>query len=166
MLLPSLCSDAPTTDGLGALESAVGGKSIERAWTDLAGSSGAEKAVRATDIFDMAVGGDQRARGLLQHVAEQLVMVVTNLSLVLDLSLVVLGGGVGGHEALLQAMRLRLERNEFARPQLVMSSLRGEAQIHGAVWLGLQVAQATGFRRRAIESGVADAKPLVLAGAV
>jgi glucokinase len=166
MLLPSLCSDAPTTDGLGALENAVGGKVIERAWADLSGSSGAEKAARATDVFEMAAGGDQRARGLLLHVAEQLAMAVTNLSLVLDLSLVVLSGGVGGHEALLQVMRRRLERNEFARPQLVISSLRGEAQIYGAIWLGLQVAQATGFRRRAIESGVADAKPLALAGAI
>jgi len=166
MLLPSLCSDAPTTDGLGALENAVGGKVIERAWADLSGSSGAEKAARATDVFEMPAGGDQRARGLLLHVAEQLAMAVTNLSLVLDLSLVVLSGGVGGHEALLQAMRRRLERNEFARPQLVISSLRGEAQIYGAIWLGLQVAQATGFRRRAIESGVMDAKPLALAGAI
>ena len=49
-------------------------------------------------------------------------MAVTNLSLILDLSLVVLSGGVGGHQALLDAMRRRLERNEFARPQLAMSS--------------------------------------------
>lgn len=164
MLLPSLSSDAPTKDGLGALESAVGGKSIERAWADLTGSPSSEKAARATDVFDMAAAGNQRARGLLQHVAEQLAMAVTNLSLVLDLSLVVLSGGVGGHEALLRATRRKLERNELARPQLVMSGLHGEAQIYGAIWLGLQAAQAAGFRRRALESEAAQAKSLVLAG--
>jgi predicted NBD/HSP70 family sugar kinase len=77
-------------------------------------------------------------------------MAITNLSLVLDLSLVVLGGGVGGHAALLQAIQRQLERNEFARPQLVLSSLGGEAQIHGAIWLGLKAAQASGFSRRAL----------------
>jgi glucokinase len=164
MLLPGLCSDSPTADNLGALESAVGGKSIERAWAELDGSPGSEKASRATDVFDRAAAGDQKARSFLHHIAEQLAMAVTNLSLVLDLSLVVLSGGVGSHEALLQAMRRRLERNEFARPQLVKSSLRGEAQIYGAIWLGLQVAHATGFRRRPIENGAVPLSLLELAG--
>jgi glucokinase len=163
LLLPNLSSDPPTKDGLGALESEVGGKSIERAWANLAGSHESEKPLRATEVFDRAVLGDQKGRALLQHVADQLAMAITNLSLVLDLSLVVLGGGVGGHAALLQAIQRRLERNEIARPQVVLSSLGGEAQIHGAIWLGLQAAQGSGFSRRALANSSARHEQLVAA---
>jgi glucokinase len=154
LLVPGLPSDAPATDRAGALESAVGGESIKRAWANLCGPAKGEKALKATDVFDLAEAGNRRAYDLLQRIADQLVMAVTNLSLVLDLSLVVLSGGVGGHGALLQAMRRKLERNEFARPQLAMSSLGGEAQIHGAIWLALQTAAAAGFRRRGIENSM------------
>jgi hypothetical protein len=81
----------------------------------------------------------------------------------LDISLVVLGGGVGGHAALLEAIRRKLGRNEFARPQLAASSLAGEAQLHGAIWLGIQSAAASGFRRSAVE-GENAVPELVAAG--
>lgn len=158
MLLPGLSGDAPAADHLGALESAVGGRSIERAWSEQTGLPDNLKTVKATEIFDRANAGDQRAYTLMARVAEQLAMAITNLSLVLDLSLVVLGGGVGNHPALLEAIRRKLDRNEFARPQLVMSSLGGEAQIYGAVWLALQESEILGFRRRPIESEAGSAK--------
>jgi glucokinase len=161
MLLPGLRSDALMTDGLGALESVVGGKSIERAWTELAGSSDGEPRLKATEIFDRATAGDQRARAFLLGVAEQLAMAVTNLNLVLDLSIAVLSGGVGGHPSLLEAMRRKLERNEFARPQLVMSSLGGEAQLCGAIWLALRASELSGFRRRPIDNVSGISKSLV-----
>lgn len=164
MMLPGLCSAPPAKNGLGALESAVGGKIIERTWANLCGSQGRERSLRATEIFDLGVKGDRKARNLLHQVAEQLAIAITNLSLVLDLSLVVLSGDVGIHEGLLQAVRHKLDKNEVARPQLVMSSLRGDAQILGAIWLGLQTARATGFRRRSIESGSTLMEPLLLAG--
>jgi len=71
---------------------------------------------------------------------------------VLDLSMVVLGGGVGSHPALLDCIRRRLERNEFARPELVISSLDGEAPMCGAIWLALRTAELSGYRRRTIRS--------------
>jgi len=80
-------------------------------------------------------------------------MAISNLSLVLDLSLVVLSGGVGRHPALVRAIERRLERNQFARPQLVISSLNDEAQSYRAIWLALQAAEAHGFRNRTLEAG-------------
>jgi glucokinase len=153
LLLPDLPGDAPRQDRPGALESAVGGRSIEQAWTEMNGSTEIEPGIKATDVFDLAAQGNQKARELLQRVAGQLALAVTNVSLILDLSLVVLGGGVGGHAALLDAIRRRLGRNEFARPQLATSSLGGEAQLHGAIWLGIQSAAASGFRRSMVEGG-------------
>jgi predicted NBD/HSP70 family sugar kinase len=87
-------------------------------------------------------------------------MAITNLSLVLDLSLVVLSGGVGEHRTLLQATQRRLERNQFARPQLVASSLGGEAQLFGAVWLALQAAEEQGYRRKTLGNETTNAVSL------
>jgi glucokinase len=150
MLLPGLPDEPPRTDQPGSLESAIGGASIERAWAS-SPSSGQSETLRATDVFDLAAAGDRRGRELLHRAAEQVAMAITNLSLVLDLSLVVLSGGVGGHPSLLEAIQKKLERNQFARPRLVTSNLGGEAQLYGAVWLALQAAEARGFRREAIE---------------
>ena len=128
MLLLGLPGDPPTTDQPGALETAVGGQNMERVWMEQADSSGPAAALPATGIFDLAATGDTKARGVLSSVSEQLAMAITNLSLVLDLSLVVLSGGVGRHPALVRAIERRLERNQFARPRLVISSLNDEAQ--------------------------------------
>ncbi len=152
MLLPGLRSHALRADDLGALESAVGGNCIERKWSEQPGVVDGINALRATEIFDRAAAGDSKARAVTASVAEYLAMAVTNISLVLDVALVVLGGGVGEHPALLKAIRRRLDQNEFARPQLVMSALGGEAQIYGAIWLALTTSEAARFRRRSIES--------------
>jgi len=152
MLVPGLPDDPPATDRPGALETAIGGHGIEREWMDQARSTRAAT-LRATDIFDLAASGDRKARELLNRAARPLAMAITNLSLTLDLSLVVLSGGTGGHPALLQAVQRRLERNQFARPTLVLSALNGEAQLYGAIWLALQAAEARGFRRRQIDIG-------------
>jgi glucokinase len=157
LLLPGLAADPPSTDHPGALESAIGGKGIEQNWLEQVGPGDSP---RATGIFDLAAAGDSRARELLHATADKLAMAVTNLSLVLDLSLVVLSGGVGEHRTLLQATQRRLERNQFARPQMVASSLGGEAQLFGAVWLALQAAEEQGYRRKTLENETTNAVSL------
>jgi glucokinase len=157
LLLPGLATDPPSTDQPGALERAIGGRGIEQSWLEQMKDGGAP---RATDIFDLAAAGDSRAREFLHSTADKLAMAITNLSLVLDLSLVVLSGGVGEHRTLLQAIQRRLERNQFARPQLVASSLSGEAQLFGAVWLALQAAEAQDYRRKVLEGETMNAVSL------
>jgi glucokinase len=156
MMLPGLSSEPPLIDGAGALESTVGGQSVREAWMGQTGSDPSVQAPIATEIFDLAATGDSVGREILSRVSEQLAMAITNLSLVLDLSLVVLGGGVGHHPGLLRAIEKRLERNQFARPQLIVSSLKGEAQIYGAVWLALQAVEAQGFRNERLKDKKAD----------
>jgi glucokinase len=152
LLLPGLSPDAPNADQPGTLESAIGGRNIEEAWIEQTNTSDSVAALPATDIFDLAANGDSRAREVLYAVADQLAMAITNLSLVLDLSLVVLSGGVGGHPGLLRAIERRLERNPFARPQLVIGSLNSEAPSYGAIWLALQACEAQGFRSHTLKS--------------
>jgi glucokinase len=148
MMLPGFPGDPPKADQPGRLESAVGGRNVERAWLEQAALSEPASALQATAIFDLAATGDSKAREVLHRTAESLAMAITNLSLVLDLSLVVLSGGVGQHPGLLRAIERRLEPNEFARPQLVISSLKEEAASYGAVWLALQAVEAQGYKSR------------------
>jgi glucokinase len=147
MMLPGLSSEAPAHLRLGALESVIGGKPIEQAWAQLNGASKSGKKLTATKIFDLAGEGNTRAREVLSRTAAFLAMAITNLGLVLDLSLVVLGGGVGSHPALVESTRRALADNEFARPHVAVSSLGPAAQIYGAIWLALQTADEHGFRR-------------------
>jgi len=161
MLLPGLSAEPPRMEETGVLENAVGGRNIERAWMEQANASHPAAALRATDIFDLATNGDNQGRDVLYTVAEQLAMAITNLSLVLDLSLVVLSGGVGRHPGLLRAIERRLERNQLARPTVVIGSLKDEAQSYGAIWLALQAAETQFFRSRTIKSVDESADPLI-----
>jgi glucokinase len=151
MMLPGLAGGPPVIGEAGPFESFVGGRSIERAWREDSGLTDSAGAPRATDIFDLAATGNKKGREVLQRVAEQLAMAITNLSLVLDLSLVVLGGGVGRHAGLLRAIERKLERNQFARPQVVAGSLNDEAQTCGAIWLALQAAETQDFRSQTLK---------------
>jgi glucokinase len=148
MMLPGRNGEPPIIGRPGAFESAVAWQNIERAWIE----DGHPGAAKATDIFDLAATGDSKAREVLSRVAEQLANAITNFSLVLDLSLVVLSGGVGHHAGLLRAIERRLEPNQFAKPKLVLSSLKEEAQTYGAIWLALQAAEAEGFTSQKLKS--------------
>ena len=65
----------------------------------------------------------------------------------------VLSGGTGGHSGLLQAVQRRLGAINLRGPQLVLSSLDGEAPLYEAIWLALQTVEAHGFRRRPVGIG-------------
>jgi glucokinase len=130
----------------GPLESVIGGRGIERMWrTSRNGShgrnSGKLRKLKATEIFDLAQSGDARARGVLMQTARILANAIADVSVILNTSLVVLGGRVGLHSALFEATMRILERNEVARPRLALSTLGEDAQLYGAIWLALKTAE-------------------------
>ncbi|MGH9378680.1 MAG: ROK family protein [Terriglobia bacterium] len=131
----------------GPLESVIGSKGIEQFWLSLCGmgkSHSAKDAQRleAAEIFNLAARGGAQARDVLQQTARILADAINNVCVILNSSLVVLGGRIGTHPALYEATGRILERNEFSRPRLAVSSLGREAQLFGAIWLALNVADA------------------------
>ena len=120
----------------GSLEKTLGGIAIERAWRRLADRDG-QHYLKATEIFALASRGDLNALKLLRSSAHALASAVTNISLLLNTSLVVLGGTIGTSAPLVKATREVLEKNDFARPRLEISTLGADAQVHGAVRLAL-----------------------------
>lgn len=131
-------------DKPGALESVIGGYGIEHAWRKLCGSKNGHQ-LRPTEVFELAERGDARARKLLSATAEVLAHTITNISVLLNTSLIVLGGAIGSSEPLLRATRKLLDRNNFAKPRLAISMLREDAQLYGAIRLALNDVEASLF---------------------
>jgi glucokinase len=147
MLLPELAAEPLAIKGLGALESAIGGTAIEAQWKKMVGGTGSAS---CSEIFAKAADGNKKAQALLSQTARHLASAITNLGLILDTSLVVMGGGVGSNPVLLDATRKLIAKNQFARPRVIISSLGMEAQLQGAVHLALQLAEAHGFHRQSV----------------
>jgi len=68
------------------------------------------------------------------------------------------------YPGLVEAARKAVARNQFANPEIVSSSLGPDAQLHGAIWLAIQIAEQRGFhrapairtrRRRGMKSAIA-----------
>jgi glucokinase len=89
-------------------------------------------------VLDLAEEGDPRARKLILHRAEIVADVIVNLSLVLNPGLILLGGEVGSHPALLSFVKKELEQSEFAIPKIAAASLGELAVLWGAIALALE----------------------------
>jgi len=126
----------------GALESILGGEAIRRQWSGTCVDNPKPESLTATEIFARASTGDPLAKRVLEHSAQLLAYAVYNISLVLNSSLFVLGGGIGVSVPLSDATKRILERyNEPSRPKLVISSLGTDAQLMGAIRLALTTAK-------------------------
>jgi glucokinase len=144
LLVPSSGIQPVHKSELGALEGAIGTGGIERKWRELVARSGATEleALRSAEILDRAVQGDLLAQQIVDIVSEHLATVCSHLSLILNCSLIVLGGELGLHPALLKSTSARLEKHDFARPRLAITELGAEAGLRGALRLALQAAEA------------------------
>ncbi|MGB6686810.1 MAG: ROK family protein [Terracidiphilus sp.] len=151
LLVPGTSVAPVELDQPGALESLVGGEGIRSQWrsrcTSVLSSRNAD--LNATQIFDLALQGDPPAQEVLDLASRTLAYGVCNIAMILDCRLVVLGGSVGLHPALANATRAHLAvRGAQYQLELKASSLGPEAQITGAVFQALEIAQ-TGAAEKA-----------------
>jgi glucokinase len=127
----------------GSLESIIGANAIKQSWEKLCNASRRidhpqNRNISVDEILDLAEKGENHAEEILQRTARILADAITNVCVILNSSLVVLGGRVGSHPALFKATARILERNEFCRPRLALSDLGREAPLFGAIWLVLK----------------------------
>lgn len=126
----------------GQLERVIGGAGIEEQWKKELERSGRIDAdlerLRASEIFDRAAEGDAQARLVLENTARILADAISTITLLFNPSLVVMGGGVGSHAALCQAVETVLAVSDFPHPKVRCSVLGPEAQLYGSVALSLQ----------------------------
>jgi glucokinase len=144
MLVPGT-SEAPVERGKpGALEEIVGGAGIQSQWQNRwsENSTTLPKDATATQIFDHALEGNPLAQEVLELASRTLAYAIYNISLVLNCPLFVLGGSVGLHSALGDATRVILKsQSARVQPRLIASALGSEAQLTGAVFRALEIAQ-------------------------
>jgi glucokinase len=125
----------------GALEKALGGNAIEERWRQASRGDGGR--LRATEIFELAAHGNASARKLLRSSAQVLANAIINICVLINPSLIILGGSLGTSEPLVYATRELLDKNDFAMPRLAISTLGAEAQLHGAIRLALDHVEAS-----------------------
>jgi glucokinase len=144
MHVPGTPLEAAKRGAPGSLESTIGGEGIRQQWLRTRNGTGnvSDREVTATEILESGRAGDVPAAGVLNHSAQVLAYAVYNMSLVLNSSLFVLGGGVGMSAPLLHATRHYLDQyHEPARPIVIVSSLGQDAQLIGAIRLALNKAE-------------------------
>jgi glucokinase len=142
MALSTKRREALRVRSTGQLDRAIGGAGIEAEWRRLLRMQRTPKRVslarlRATEIFDLATDGHSLAKRVVTYTARNLADCLSELAITLDPELVVLGGGIGSHGALRVATEKCLSRNEFACPRVLSSSLGTQAQLYGAISVGL-----------------------------
>jgi predicted NBD/HSP70 family sugar kinase len=128
---------------------------------------GTETALRppfdARDIFAFARAGDALAHDVVQEVARRIALHVVPIAAVTDVSLAVLGGGLGANGDLLLGPVRELLRGWIPYPPRVAVSSLGEAAVlTGALAIGLRTALDNVFverPRRGFDGSEAPAKP-------
>ncbi len=142
LLVPGVSEEPVAEDAPGALERVAGGHALRTRWQQLAAATSLPRDLAATQIFDLAGAGEPLARQLLAETARVLAAAVYNIGLILNVPLVVFGGGVGTHPALLDAVRDQIARRAWpAPPRITASALGTDAQLLGAVRLAVQTAE-------------------------
>lgn len=139
--------EIPDMDAPGQLEQTIGGGGIERKWREQLRISGRDgdlalMAERATHIFDRVDGQqDPDAIAVLRFTAHQLADAISIAMLIVNPSLVVLGGGAGSHACLQREIERLLCEVRFPRPAVRTSKLGLHAQLYGAVALALNAVE-------------------------
>jgi len=142
--LPRILRKQPALHEFGELESVLTSTGILSSWNEAIAKS---RRVSTPDtdktdaggVLSLAQEGDPLARKLILHRAAIVADVIVNLSLVLNPGLILLGGKVGSHPALLSFVNKELENSEFAIPKIAAASLGDFAVLWGAISLALEV---------------------------
>jgi predicted NBD/HSP70 family sugar kinase len=122
----------------GAFEQAVNGAAVVRG----AAGAGLASSRTAKKVFAQARKGDPLARRVVEAEAARIALGLAVVLAVVDLELVILGGGVGGNADLLLApVERELRALSPIRPRLAVSALGEDAVLQGALATALAVAR-------------------------
>jgi glucokinase len=142
--LPDISRKYPTIHEFGELETVLGDSGILESWYAANGKSdrGAKersKKIHAKEILDLAKTGDVRAESIIRQRAEIVSDMIVNISLILNPSLILLTGKVGGHAVLIRMVQRRLEESEFGVTKIGAAALGEAATLWGAISVALDV---------------------------
>ncbi len=134
--LPNTSRKQLTIFEFGELESVLTSSGILASWREQTGK-GRSAISSALQVLDMIEAGDALAEKIVQYRASIVADIVLNLSLILNPALILLGGTVGEHPALLRGVQQQLEGSEFGVTRVVAGGLGDAAVLWGAIMLAL-----------------------------
>ena len=128
----------------GTLEKVAGGKGIEESWRTLAKGNRGRKSATAADVLSFAEAGDAVALQVVENAAKALCDVIANVSVLLDPTMIVLGGPIGSSPVLFEAVlrRLRLQKHDLGRITVRLSHCGADAALWGALKTAIEIAEA------------------------
>lgn len=139
--VPNVSRESPTIYAYGRLEKVLGAPGILKSWRAVTKRTRANPQVkRAAEVFDLAAAGNAHAKRILQQRAAILADVVLDIALILNPSVILLGGEVGNHPRLLQEVTALLSGSEVAVVRVNLSALGPFAVLWGAVHTALDSA--------------------------
>src|SRR5215469_1169010 len=137
--VPNISREHPSIHKYGKLETALSASGILKSWRASAGASSfRSRVIRVADVWDLAASGNAEAKRILRQHATILADVILDLALILNPNLVLLGGEVGNHPALLREVNALLEGSEFAVLRVALGALGIPAVLLGAVSIALE----------------------------
>lgn len=128
----------------GPLEKVAGGKGMEATWREISKNMPAREPVTAADILAFAKAGDVVATQVIETTARALCDVIANISVLLDPTMVILGGPIGCSQVLFDAVsrQLQLQKHDVDRITLRLSHCGEDAALLGALKTALETAEA------------------------
>lgn len=139
--VPNISRGHPTIHKYGNLEKMLSASGILKSWRASGESSRMRPKVnRATDVFDLAAAGNAEAKRLLKQRATILADIILDLALILNPSVILLGGEVGNHQLLVREVVSLLEGSEFAVVRVGLGALGSSAVLWGAIYTALEPA--------------------------
>ena len=113
----------------------LGAAGILKSWRS--GSKGSRtlpQVNHAAEVLDLAAAGNAHAKQVLQQRAVILADVVLDMALILNPSVILLGGEVGNHPRLLQEVTSLLEGSEVPVVRIKLGALGSSAVLWGAIY--------------------------------
>jgi glucokinase len=139
--VPHISREKPKLHGYGRLEKILGAPGILRSWrASHRPSRSHPKVSSAHEVIDLAAAGNAKAKKILLQRATMLSDIILDLALILNPSMILLGGEVGGHPRLLQEVRASLKGSEFAVGRVSLGALGSSAVLWGAIFSAMQSA--------------------------
>jgi glucokinase len=136
--VPDISREHPSIHKYGKLETALSASGILKSWLAGGRVTSRSRTIRVADVWDLAASGNAKAKRLLRQRATILADVILDLALILNPNLILLGGEVGNHPALLRELNDLLEGSEFAILRLALGELGTPAALWGAVSISLE----------------------------
>jgi predicted NBD/HSP70 family sugar kinase len=143
-----LAIGAATDDGDGVRRGAMETRLSGRALVDFARRRDRDAPDDLKELFERARGGDPLGRAVVEEAVEAIAACVASINAVVDLEVVLLGGGIGAQtELLLEPVRDAVARLVPYPPQLMAGELGDRATLAGATAIGVKEARGALIRR-------------------